>query len=164
MPRLAAVQAAGAAPVRAAASPRASRSGTRCKAETVATAIRIGDPASYDRAVRAIRETNGVVLAVTDEEILDAKASSTRAASDASRRAPRAWPVCARWSGAGSWRHERVVAVLTGHVLKDPGLLLQYHQDTDPPRRARTARSRSSPIWRGRAGAQTESTECVRAR
>ncbi len=28
---------------------------------------------------------------------------------------------------------QRVVAVLTGHVLKDPGALLQYHRDTDPP-------------------------------
>ena len=28
---------------------------------------------------------------------------------------------------------QRVVAVLTGHILKDPGLLLRYHQETDPP-------------------------------
>ena len=42
--------------------------------ETVATAIRIGEPASWDRAVRAIRETNGVVTDVSDAEILDAKA------------------------------------------------------------------------------------------
>jgi threonine synthase len=28
---------------------------------------------------------------------------------------------------------EQVVAVLTGHVLKDPGMLLRYHQDTEPP-------------------------------
>ena len=44
------------------------------KAETVATAIKIGDPASFDRAVEAIRYTNGVVTSVTDAEILDAKA------------------------------------------------------------------------------------------
>jgi threonine synthase len=30
-------------------------------------------------------------------------------------------------------RGARVVAVLTGHVLKDPGMLLQYHVETDPP-------------------------------
>jgi threonine synthase len=30
-------------------------------------------------------------------------------------------------------RSDRVVAILTGHILKDPDLLLQYHQRTDPP-------------------------------
>ena len=45
----------------------------RVEAETVATAIRIGDPASWDRAVRSIRYTDGVVLSVTDAEILAAK-------------------------------------------------------------------------------------------
>ena len=73
MPRLAAVQAAGAAPfARSFAEDFEHRYAVR--AETVATAIRIGDPASFERAVHAIRETEGVVLAVTDEEILEAKA------------------------------------------------------------------------------------------
>ena len=34
---------------------------------------------------------------------------------------------------ARSLPDERVVAVLTGHVLKDPGILLQYHRETEPP-------------------------------
>ncbi len=51
-----------------------SRERVRVDPETIATAIRIGAPASWDRAVRTIRETNGVVTSVTDEEILDAKA------------------------------------------------------------------------------------------
>ena len=73
LPRLAAVQAAGAAPfARSFAEDFEQRYAVQ--AETVATAIRIGDPASFDRAVHAIRETDGVVLAVTDEEILEAKA------------------------------------------------------------------------------------------
>ena len=41
---------------------------------TLATAINIGNPASYERAVRAIRDTNGVVTTVSDAEILEAKA------------------------------------------------------------------------------------------
>ena len=74
MPRLAAVQAEGAAPfARSFAEDFAKRH--RVKADTIATAIRIGDPASYDRGVKAIRETNGVVLAVSDAEILEAKAA-----------------------------------------------------------------------------------------
>ena len=104
------------------------------RAETVATAIRIGDPASYDRAVRAIRETDGVVLAVEDAEILEAKAAVDRcgvgcepasAASVAGVRALVARGVIGR--------EDHVVAILTGHLLKDPGILLQYHRDTEPP-------------------------------
>src|SRR3954470_19452855 len=73
-PRLAAVQASGAAPfVRSFEEGFAQRH--RVKANTVATAIKIGNPASYDRAVTAIRETNGVVLAVHDADLLDAKAA-----------------------------------------------------------------------------------------
>ena len=74
LPRLAAVQAAGAAPfARSFAEGFARRH--RVKAETVATAIKIGDPASYDRAVTAITETNGVVLSTSDAELLEAKAA-----------------------------------------------------------------------------------------
>src|SRR5215210_5855180 len=74
LPRLAAVQAAGAAPfARSFAEDFETRYTVR--AETVATAIRIGDPASFARAVHSIRETEGVVLAVSDEDILEAKAA-----------------------------------------------------------------------------------------
>ena len=131
-PRLAAVQASGAAPF--AASFRDDfRERHTVRAETVATAIRIGDPASYDRAVRAIRETNGVVIDLPDAEILDAKAvvdasgvgcEPASAASVAGVRTLAARGVIQR--------ADTVVAVLTGHILKDPGILLQYHRDTDP--------------------------------
>ena len=40
--------------------------------ETVATAIRIGNPASWELANNALAESNGTILAVTDEEILEA--------------------------------------------------------------------------------------------
>ncbi len=135
MPRLLAVQAAGAAPF-ALSFRDGFRSRHRVHAETVATAIKIGDPASYPRGVRAIRETNGVVTAVTDAEILEAKAAidasgvgcePASAASVAGVRQLRA-------SGVIGAR-ERVAAVLTGHVLKDPDILLRYHRETEPPPR-----------------------------
>jgi len=69
-----AVQAAGAAPFAQSFAEGFARRYT-VRAETVATAIRIGDPASYARAVRAIRDTDGVVLAVDDDAILAAKAA-----------------------------------------------------------------------------------------
>jgi threonine synthase len=132
-PRLAAVQAAGAAPFAQSFAGGFSRRHA-VKAETIATAIKIGDPASYDRAVTAIRETEGVVLSVTDAELLETKAAIDAAgvgcepASAASlaglRRLVREGRI---ESGA------RVVAILTGHILKDPGLLLRYHQEMDPP-------------------------------
>jgi threonine synthase len=133
VPRIAAIQAEGASPFA-----QSFRDGfgtrPRVKAETVATAIKIGDPASFDRAVATIRYTNGVVTSVSDEEILDAKAVIDAAgvgcepASAASvagvRRLVRDGLVHAS---------DRVVAVLTGHVLKDPGALLRYHQELSPP-------------------------------
>jgi threonine synthase len=100
----------------------------------VATAIRIGDPASHDRAVRAIRETDGVALAVSDAEILEAKAAvdvcgvGCEPASAASVAGVRA--LVRRGTIAPG---ARVVAVLTGHVLKDPGMLIHYHVEADPP-------------------------------
>jgi threonine synthase len=133
VPRLAAVQARGAAPFALGfADGFATRH--RVKAETVATAIRIGDPASWDRAVRAIRETRGVVLTASDAEILEAKAAvdasgvGCEPASAASVAGVRAL-VRSKMIGPG----DRVVAVLTGHVLKDPGMLLTYHREMDPP-------------------------------
>ena len=132
MPRLAAVQASGAAPF-AASFRDEFRERHVVRAETVATAIRIGDPASHDRAVRAIRETDGIVIDLPDNEILDAKAivdsagvgcEPASAASVAGARALAARGVISRG--------DTVAAVLTGHILKDPGILLQYHRDTDP--------------------------------
>jgi threonine synthase len=133
VPRIAAVQAAGAAPfARSFAEGFAQRH--RVKAETVATAIRIGNPASYDRAVRAIQETKGTVLAVSDAEILEAKAV-VDACGVGCEPASAASVAGARKLVAGGLirRTDRVVAVLTGHLLKDPGILLTYHRDTEPP-------------------------------
>jgi threonine synthase len=119
VPRLLLVQASGAAPF--ARSFREDFSVRhRVSAETVATAIRIGDPASFDRAVQAIRGTNGVVTDVSDAEILEAKAfldangvgcEPASAASVAGTKKLVAQGVVRR--------DESVVAVLTGHILKE---------------------------------------------
>jgi threonine synthase len=128
------VQAAGAAPfARGFTEGFATRH--RVRAETVATAIRIGDPASWDRAVRAIRDTNGLVLACSDEEILDAK-RAIDAAGVGCEPASAASVAGVRRLVADGTIHpgDRVVAVLTGHVLKDPGILLDMHQQGRDPR------------------------------
>ncbi len=133
MPRLLSVQATGAAPfARSFAEHFASRVSVR--AETRATAIRIGDPASWDRAVGAITATNGVVEAVSDEEIFAAKRVIDQSgigcepASAASIAGIRALT-----SRGQIRRDERVVAILTGHLLKDPGGIEPRDSAADSP-------------------------------
>jgi threonine synthase len=132
-PRLAAVQASGAAPfVRSFEEGFSQRH--RVKADTVATAIKIGNPASYDRAVTAIQETNGVVLAVHDAELLEAKAAVDASGVGCEPASAAAIAGLRQLVTRGTIKpSERVVAVLTGHILKDPGLLLRYHQEMEPP-------------------------------
>ncbi len=133
LPRLAAVQAAGAAPFAQSFAEGFARR-HRVKAETVATAIRIGDPASHDRAVKSIRATDGVVLAVSDAEILAAKAAVDASGVGCEPASAASVAGVKRLVAAGTIKPaDRVVAVLTGHILKDPGALLHYHQEMDPP-------------------------------
>jgi threonine synthase len=133
VPRLLAVQAAGAAPFAHAFS-EGFTTREPVKPQTVATAIRIGDPASWDRAVRAIRATNGVVTAVTDAEILEAK--SVIDASGVGCEPASA----ASLAGVRQMRDRgviepaaRVVCVLTGHLLKDPETAVAYYSGAIPP-------------------------------
>ncbi len=136
-PRLAAVQADGAAPF-AQSFREAFAQRRRVEPHTVATAINIGNPVSYERAVRAIRDTNGVVTTVSDDEILEAKAVVDGAGigcEPASAAAPAGARRLIRESVIGP--RDRVVAVLTGHVLKDPEMVTRYHQELEPrPARA----------------------------
>ncbi|MEM6927350.1 MAG: threonine synthase, partial [Myxococcota bacterium] len=72
LPRIAVIQAAGASPL-----VRAFTSGgdlVPMKAETVASAIRIGDPVSWRKSLRGLAATDGLVIAVDDQAIVDAKA------------------------------------------------------------------------------------------
>jgi len=100
----------------------------------VATAIKIGDPASYDRGVRAIRETNGVVLTVSDAEILEAKAVIDASGVGCEPASAASVAGARRLAREGTIsRGDRVVAVLTGHILKDPAILIDYHKDASQP-------------------------------
>jgi threonine synthase len=130
-PRLAAVQAAGAAPFARSFRDGFARRHT-VKADTVATAIRIGDPASYDRAVAAIRETDGVVTDVSDAEILEAKAAVDGAGIGCEPASAASVAGARRLVREGViGRGQRVVAVLTGHLLKDPDVLLRGTQPSE---------------------------------
>jgi threonine synthase len=95
--------------------------------ETVATAIRIGNPASWDLAVQAAQESQGVIQAVTDTEILGAQKMLAQKegifvepASAASVAGILKYSQTHRFSP-----NENVVCILTGHGLKDPDIAVQ---------------------------------------
>lgn len=90
--------------------------------ETVATAIRIGDPASWDKAIAAREESGGRIEAVTDDEILAAYRDLPRFAGVFCEPASAAGVAGVRKMAAlGRLDPDAtVVAVLTGHGLKDP--------------------------------------------
>lgn len=92
------------------------------KPETIATAIRIGKPVNWKKALKAVRESEGDVETVSDQEILEAQASVARLeglgvepASAASVAGIRKMVEDGRLD-----KSERVVCVCTGHLLKDP--------------------------------------------
>jgi threonine synthase len=128
LPRLAVIQAAGAAPL-----VEAWRTGADLvpveRAETIATAIRIGSPVSWRKSLRGVRQTNGVVEQVTDQEIMDAKAHVDRAGIGAEPASCASLAGIRKLVGAGViGPRERVCAILTGHLLKDPDVVVQYHR------------------------------------
>jgi threonine synthase len=114
-PRLLGAQAAGSAPI---------VNGARVdKPETLATAIRIGNPARWQQAVDALQESCGHILAVTDEEIFDAYrlvAKTEGVFCEPSSAAGLAGLRKAVAAGEVNPEGKRIVSVLTGHGLKDP--------------------------------------------
>lgn len=119
MPRIASIQAAGANPFY-----RSFMHGfvTRetVEAHTLASAIKIGNPVSYTRARRIIEMSDGIVEEVSDEEILAAKAVIDRAGIGCEPASAATLAGARKLVARGIIkRHERVVGVLTGNLLKD---------------------------------------------
>jgi threonine synthase len=104
--------------------------------ETIATAIRIGNPASWKTAVAAQKESGGLFAAVTDEEIL---AAYRRLASEAgvfcepASAAPVAGLLKLARETPEKFAGQTVVAVLTGHGLKDPQSAIASAPALGPP-------------------------------
>lgn len=135
-PRLAVIQAEGSAPFADLHRSGAASLVPNPKPETLATAIRIGDPVSWPKAVQAIRESGGVVESVTEQQIADAKATIGRCGIGCEPASAATLAGIRKLVEAGVIRPEdRVVAVLTGHVLKDPDYVYRYHTESlDDPR------------------------------
>ena len=122
LPKMTGIQAAGAAPI-----VQAIKSGSDVivpvsAPETVATAIRIGAPVSWKKAITAIRESHGTAETVTDEEILSAQKMLARVEGlfvEPASASSIAGLIKLVDNGTID-RDERIVCVTTGHGLKDP--------------------------------------------
>ena len=114
LPKMFGFQAAGAAPL--------VLGHTVERPETVATAIRIGNPARGDEALAAVRESDGAIDAVTDDEILAAYSLLARSEGVFCEPASAASVagLLKRHAAGGFAEGDRIVCVLTGHGLKDP--------------------------------------------
>ena len=121
-PRMLGFQAAGAAPLVHGAPVE--------KPETVASAIRIGNPARWEEAMTAVTESRGAIEAVTDEEILTAY--RLLAASEGVFCEPASAASVAGLLKHGAEGASRVVCVLTGHGLKDPQTALEQSGSVVP--------------------------------
>jgi threonine synthase len=127
LPRMTGIQAAGAAPIAQAIKSGSDKIVPVEKPETVATAIRIGAPVSWKKAVNAIRDSHGTAETVTDAEILAAQKLLARfegifvEPASASSIAGLKKLV----ENGEVDRDECVVCVTTGHGLKDPDTAVQ---------------------------------------
>jgi threonine synthase len=106
----------------------------RFSPHTCASAIEISRPVNLKKCLRAIDVCNGIVRAVTDAEIIDAKAvigkyglgcEPASAATIAGLKHLRAEGIIGP--------DERIACVLTGHPLKDPNLTVDYHRGKQGP-------------------------------
>ncbi|MEP6602818.1 MAG: threonine synthase [Spartobacteria bacterium] len=134
-PGMIGVQAAGAAPI--------FHNKVVAEPETIASAIRIGNPASWKQARAAIEESRGAIDMVTDDAILDAQkwlaenegifVEPASAASIAGL-----FKCCEDKSAAHSFveirEGSRIVCTVTGHGLKDPDVILKRVAETSPVR------------------------------
>jgi threonine synthase len=121
-PRMLGFQAAGAAPLVHGAPVE--------RPETVASAIRIGNPARWEEAMAAMRDSRGGVAAVSDEQILDAY--RFLAAHEGIFCEPASAASVAGLLEHGAEGASRIVCVLTGHGLKDPQTALEQSGSVVP--------------------------------
>lgn len=121
-PRMIGVQASGAAPIAEMIEKELEKPNMVSRPETIATAIRIGKPVNWKKGIRAIRESRGTAVRVTDQEILEAlriMATSEGIAAEPAGASPIAGVKRLAESGQISG-DDTVVCIATGNPLKDP--------------------------------------------
>src|SRR5689334_3117447 len=139
MPRMAIIQAEGSAPLynllqqaqKEGKPPSSYGAPIVADPRTLATAIKIGAPVSWRKALRELEATNGVVEAVSEQEIADAKAVIGQSGIGCEPASAASLAGAKKLVAAGIIKPtDRVVGVLTGNMLKDPMYSLAYHEGT----------------------------------
>ncbi|HKM41225.1 MAG TPA: threonine synthase [Methanocorpusculum sp.] len=127
LPRMTAIQAAGACPIVSAIKGHLSEIVVEPNPETIASAIRIGAPVNAEKALRAIRETGGTAESVTDAEILAMQRDLARYEGIGVEPASAASVAGIRKMAEMGLldRDEKIVCVVTGHLLKDPETVIK---------------------------------------
>jgi len=137
-PRMISVQAAGCAPIVRAFLHGLDHAPPWQNAWTLASGLRVPGAVADYLILSVIRKSAGTALTVTDDEILEAKAVVDASGVGCEPASAASVAGVRRLAREGVIRPgERVVAVLTGHVLKDPAAVTRYHVETEPaPARA----------------------------
>ena len=134
MPRVTVIQAVGAAPFATYYQKHRATSADfldEPNPKTLASAIKIGAPVSWKKALRAVAETGGGVLTVTEQEIADAKAIIGRDGIGCEPASATTVAGIKKMKAEGTIQpNETVVAVLTGHLLKDTDYVNKYHNNS----------------------------------
>ncbi|MEM0156691.1 MAG: threonine synthase [Thermoplasmataceae archaeon] len=96
------------------------------KASTIASAIRIGNPVNWEKAIREIRYTGGMVVTVSDREIMEAKRVVDRSGIGCEPASAASVAGLKKLVDEGKIdRNDRAVAVLTGNILKDTASIME---------------------------------------
>jgi len=129
LPRISVIQADGANPLYCSMLASAGQRLEPVIAHTRASAIRIGNPASWRKAVRIIHETNGFCEQVSEAEIALAKAEIGREGIGCEPASAVTLAGLKKMVKAGKVQsNESVVLVLTGHTLKDADYTIDFHR------------------------------------
>jgi threonine synthase len=131
LPRISVIQAAGANPLVRSLANNKGTSLEPVEAHTRATAIRIGNPASWRKAARAIQDTGGWCLDVTEAEIAIAKAELGAEGLGCEPASAVTLAGLKKLRAQGAVHpQETVVLLLTGHTLKDADYTIDFHRGT----------------------------------
>lgn len=129
LPKISIIQAEGANPLVRTMHENGGRQLIPVQAETLATAIRIGHPASWKKAVRILEATGGQVEQVGEAEMAVAKAEIGAEGIGCEPASAVTFAGLKKLVARGFVQPaESVVLVLTGHLLKDPDFILNFHR------------------------------------
>ncbi len=129
LPKVSVIQAAGANPLVRSFAANGAKTLEPVEAHTRATAIRIGNPASWRKAARVIEESGGWCLDVTEAEIAMAKAELGAEGLGCEPASAVTLAGLKKLRAEGKVRSaESVVLILTGHTLKDADYTIEFHR------------------------------------